>query len=231
MRLIHSAHIEHVPFENLDIHLGTPIILDEERIFEKIVSRERGGFCYELNGLFAVLLGALGYKVIRLSARVFDNGEPGPEFDHLVLLVDLVEETSRFHLVDVGFGDAFRVPLKLESDCEQPQPMGKYRLRKTGGEWIYSKFDPREEIWKPQYRFTLQPRSLSDFHAMCLHHQSSSDTHFTQKRLATIGIPDGRITLSDNRLIRTINGERRETKITGEDAYIKALKTHFNISI
>jgi N-hydroxyarylamine O-acetyltransferase len=119
---LQRAHLEHIPFENLDIHLGNPVILDEELLYEKIVNRHRGGFCYELNGLFAALLEALGYGVTRLSARVFDDGEPGPEFDHLLLLVDLKAEAGWCYLVDVGFGEAFRVPLRLEADRQQPQP-------------------------------------------------------------------------------------------------------------
>jgi len=106
LRALHLAHHLAVPFENLDIHLGQPIILDEARFYDKIVRRRRGGFCYELNGLFAALLRELGFDVTTLSARVIDTqpGMIGPEFDHLVLLVQLEERW----LADVGFGDSFR---------------------------------------------------------------------------------------------------------------------------
>src|SRR5262249_26469036 len=78
---IHLAHLLTVPFENLDIHLGRPILLDLDRIFDKIVRRRRGGFCYELNGLFGWLLGALGFDVTMVSARVAnERGEFSPEF-------------------------------------------------------------------------------------------------------------------------------------------------------
>ena len=91
---LHRRHQTAVPFENLSIHLGEQISLDPGDLFDKIVTRGRGGFCYELNGLFAVLLEMLGHKVTRVSARVGD----GPPFDHLALLVDDA------WLVDVGFG-------------------------------------------------------------------------------------------------------------------------------
>src|SRR5262245_14904037 len=118
LRRLHLAHLLAVPFENLDIHLGRPIVLDVDRIFEKIVRRRRGGFCYELNGLFAWLLGELGFDVELLSAQVLDGGRLGPEFDHMTLLV---EHEGRW-LVDVGFGDSFLEPLALEPSHEVGQP-------------------------------------------------------------------------------------------------------------
>ena len=88
LRRIHRAHMVAVPFENLDIHLGIPIGLSVPAFYEKIVDRRRGGFCYELNGLFAWLLTELGWSVTILSARVASPGRLSPEFDHLLLLID-----------------------------------------------------------------------------------------------------------------------------------------------
>ncbi len=92
LRELHRRHIEAVPFENLSIHLGEPILLVEEALVDKIVRRGRGGFCYELNGLFAVLLTSLGFDVKLLAASVFgEGGVLTPAFDHLTLLVELDE--------------------------------------------------------------------------------------------------------------------------------------------
>jgi N-hydroxyarylamine O-acetyltransferase len=86
LRSLHRAHLFTVPFENLDIHLGREIVCDESRILHKIVNEKRGGFCYELNGAFAALLRALGFRVTLLSCRVArQDGSYGPEFDHLTL--------------------------------------------------------------------------------------------------------------------------------------------------
>ena len=105
---IHRAHLFTVPLENLDIGWGRDIRLDEEGFVRKIVERRRGGFCYELNGAFAVLLRALGFRVTLLSARVpSEDAKYGPEFDHLVLRVDLEEPW----LADVGFGDCLFLEL------------------------------------------------------------------------------------------------------------------------
>src|SRR4051812_21511122 len=88
LRALHRAHLHAVPFENLDIHLGRPIKLDRGAFFRKIVGERRGGFCYELNGLFADLLAFLDFDVSLLSARVArEAGGFGPEFDHLAVLV------------------------------------------------------------------------------------------------------------------------------------------------
>jgi N-hydroxyarylamine O-acetyltransferase len=86
LRLLHRAHQLTVPFENLSIHLAEPIGLDERELVDKIVRRGRGGFCYELNGAFALLLEALGAQVSRVAARVYGEAGLGPPFDHLALI-------------------------------------------------------------------------------------------------------------------------------------------------
>src|SRR5262249_48688823 len=86
---LHRAHLLTVPFENLSIHLAEPISLAEGDLADKIVTRRRGGFCYELNGTFALLLEALGANVVRAAARVYGDGRLGPPFDHLTLIVRL----------------------------------------------------------------------------------------------------------------------------------------------
>src|SRR5207248_7901536 len=125
LRHIHRAHLLAVPFENLDIPLKRKIVCEEESFLRKIVERRRGGFCYQMNGAFAALLRALGFQVTLLSARVDrEDGSAGPEFDHLALKVDLEEPW----LADVGFGDSFVEPLRLQTGVEQPQGGRKFRI-------------------------------------------------------------------------------------------------------
>src|SRR5574341_1574684 len=126
LQTLHRAHLLAVPFENLDIHLGRPIVLDQDKLFEKIVLERRGGFCYECNGLFGALLREMGFQVTLLSARVriSDGSGFGPEFDHLVLRVELGEPW----LADVGYGGGFREPLRLVENLEQVQGWSVYRL-------------------------------------------------------------------------------------------------------
>src|SRR5580704_19527217 len=88
LRTLHRAHQLTVPFENLSIHLAEPISLDERDLIDKVVTRRRGGFCYELNGAFALLLEVLGAQVTRAAARVYGGtGQLSPLFDHLALVV------------------------------------------------------------------------------------------------------------------------------------------------
>ena len=100
---LQEAHLLNIPFENLDIHYGIPIELDIDKIYQKIIIDKRGGFCYELNGLFYELITAIGFKAKRVSARVFNKEKGyGPEFDHLAIIVDI---SGVEYLSDVGFGE------------------------------------------------------------------------------------------------------------------------------
>lgn len=225
LQQLHIAHLLRVPFENLSIHAGEPIVLDDEALFDKIVTRQRGGFCYELNGLFAALLRALGFDVALLSAAVF-KGDSGfwPDFDHMTLMVTLEERW----LADVGFGEGFMEPLRLNERGEQPQGPRSYRLQPDDDNLILSQREG-EGAWQPQYRFSLQPYTYADFGAMCHFHQTSPESHFTQKRVCSRATPDGRVTLSGTRFITITHGERHEQELSDEAAVAEALRTHFGV--
>src|SRR4051812_18200007 len=192
LRRLHLAHPVFVPFEKLSIHWGEPIRLDDQSLFEKIVTRRRGGFCYELNGLFAALLRALGFDVAMLSAGVGrEAGDFSPDYDHMALRVTLEERW----LADVGFGDSFREPLRLDERGEQMDAGLAYRVEEThdGRRTL-----PRREeggAWKPQYRFGLESHVYADYAGRCHFHQTSSQSHFTQNRVCSLATPDGRVTL------------------------------------
>jgi N-hydroxyarylamine O-acetyltransferase len=226
LKELHYAHLLSVPFENLDIHLGREILLDEKRLINKIVTERRGGFCYELNGAFSALLKELGFKVDLLSARVYDDGGYSPEFDHLILRVRLEDDW----LVDVGFGDSFLKPLQFREGEEQVQAGVTYRLESDSSEWVLLTKGEKSQ-WERTYRFNLQPRQLSDFKGRCRYHQTSPESHFTQKRLCTRATPAGRITISGQQLIVTENGQRKETKLGDEKEYLAALENHFGIRL
>jgi N-hydroxyarylamine O-acetyltransferase len=226
LRGLHEAHYRAVPFENLDIALGRPITLDEAALFAKIVERRRGGFCYELNGLFAALLRALGFRVTLLSAGVLSSlhGVFGPEFDHLALRVDLAEPW----LADIGFGEGFVYPLRLDERGEQHDPGRVFRITERDDWHILEARDDAGNL-QSQYRFTLTPRALADFAAMCHYQQTSPDSGFTKRSTCSLPTPTGRVTLSGSRLILTNNGVREETELPGEAARAAALRERFGI--
>ncbi len=227
LRAIHRAHLLAVPFENLDIALGRTIVVHEAAIVRKIVEQRRGGFCYELNGAFAALLRALQFRVTLLSARVSRaGGGEGPEFDHLTLRVDL----DQSWLADVGFGDSFLDPLRLEPGVEQEDPAGKFRLQPLGERLQLEKLSP-DGVWKRQYSFAQQPRNLEDFAAMCSYHQTLPESHFTQNCICTRATPDGRITLSGMKLIVNRNGRREEKMLSSEAERNQVLHEFFGIRL
>jgi N-hydroxyarylamine O-acetyltransferase len=241
LRALHQAHVLAVPFENLSIHYGQPIVLEDAALYDKIVTRRRGGFCYELNGLFSWLLRGLGYDVTLLSAEVARAaGGFNPPFDHLTLRVHGLESAD--WLADVGFGDSFWRPLRLARDIEQDGADHKrYRLHAADGAtdaagaeyWLMEQEvdAPDGARWEPQYRFTLTPHALADYAERCHYHQTSPDSSFTQKRVCTLALPDGRITLSELTLIETHGGARTERVLPSEDAYRATLAERFGVVV
>lgn len=227
LRQLHLAHLRHVPFENLSIHSHEPIVLDDAPLFEKIVTRRRGGFCYELNGLFAALLRALGFEVAMLSAQVAnDQREFGRDFDHMTLMVSLNEERW---LADVGFGDSFIEPLSLAVNTEHQQRENRYRIVKDNQERFVLERALKNEDWQPQYRFSLKPHQYPDYAGMCTYHQTSHESHFTKQRICSRLTPRGRITLSDMRFITTENGMRTERQVKNDQEYSEILRDQFGI--
>ncbi|HEV3469675.1 MAG TPA: arylamine N-acetyltransferase [Pyrinomonadaceae bacterium] len=226
LRRLHVAHLLSVPFENLSIHAKEPVVLEDGALFDKIVRGRRGGFCYEVNGLFAALLRALGFDVRMLSAEVAKSeGGFGPDFDHMALLVTLEERW----LADVGFGDSFVEPLLLDYRGEQPQRGRTYRIVPEGERLVLARRDGGGE-WEPQYRFTLRPYGYPDFAGMCRYHQTSPESHFTRGRVCSRATAEGRVTLSEMRLITTTGGGRREERtLTSQEEYAAALREHFGI--
>ncbi|HVE81962.1 MAG TPA: arylamine N-acetyltransferase [Myxococcales bacterium] len=228
LRGLHRAHLRAVPFENLDIHLGRPIRLEPEALFHKVVHERRGGFCYELNGLFGWLLEQLGFSVTRLSARVYSStGALGPEFDHLALRVDA--GGGRPLLCDVGFGEGFLEPLPLEPG-ESWDGRAAYRLSASGGDWLYER-RAAGGGWEKEYAFTLVPRRMEEFLQMCAFHQTSPESPFTRKRVCSIATLEGRLTLSDGKLIETRGEERTVTPVAEAGAEAALLRERFGVTL
>lgn len=226
LRALHRAHLAAVPFENLDIHRGAPIVLDEAAFYDKIVRRRRGGFCYELNGLFAALLRGLGFDLDLLSARVTSIEKLGAPFDHLVLRVHLEEDW----LADVGFGDSILEPLRLVEGLEQEQGGVLYRLDRAGEDWILMKRAAGAD-WAAQYHFDPTPRELAEFAGMCAYHQSSPESTFTHGPMITRPTAEGRVTLTASKFVVTRQGGKDEEPVEGEAEFARLLSEHFDVDL
>jgi N-hydroxyarylamine O-acetyltransferase len=225
LRTLHRAHQLTVPFENLSIHLGEAISLAERDLTGKIVHRRRGGFCYELNGAFALLLEALGTQVSRVAARVYAEAGLGPPFDHLALIVRPADGSGPW-LADVGFGSHSDYPLRLDDREDQDDPAGVFRLADAGAGDIDVLKDGR-----PQYRIETRERSLADCVPTCWWHQTSPLSHFTRSTICSRRTPGGRISISGRILIQTQDGTRTEQHLQTDDALLAAYRDHFGIEL
>lgn len=220
LRTLQRAHLGTVPFENLSIHLGERI--DLTALPDKIVTRRRGGFCYELNGSFARLLTALGYTVTLHSARVWGGRRYGPPFDHLVLRVRLDEPW----LVDVGFGRFAHFPLRLDARGPQPDPAGSFVVEDRDHGDVEILMDGER-----QYRVDPRPYELADFGPTCWWQSTSPESHFTRSLTCSMLTADGgRVTLSGDRLIVTDPaGGREERVLDGDEAVLAAYRERFGL--
>ena len=223
LRALQLAHLRTVPFENLSIHLGEPIDLRTDALLDKIVTRRRGGFCYEVNGAFAWLLRQLGYDVTLLGAAVYKGKTPGPPFDHLALKVIA---DGRAWLADVGFGNFAHHPLEWDVTEPQTDPYAGYRLRPEPDGDI----TVLEDDW-PQYRIETRPRRLRDFAPTCLYQQKSPHSHFTRSLICTRLTDDGRLTLSGDTLTHTVNGHRTKTSLATDADIRDAYRDRFGIHL
>jgi N-hydroxyarylamine O-acetyltransferase len=223
LRDLHRAHLLAVPFENLSLHLSEPVSLEPDDVFDKIVNRRRGGFCYELNGAFAQLLQGLGAEVQFLAGRVYGDGQLGPLFDHLALAVVPADGSGPW-LADVGFGSHSIGPLLLQESDEQQDDAGVFRVVPTDDGDVDVLKDGRAD-----YRLELRPRTLADFVPTCWWQQSSPQSHFLKSTICSKLTENGRISLSGRTLIRTVDGHRSEQELATDDAVLAAYRDHFGI--
>jgi N-hydroxyarylamine O-acetyltransferase len=220
---LHRQHLLTIPYENLDIHLGRTLELDEEKIFQKIVLEERGGWCYEMNGLFAWALRELGFEVQYLSGavgreRVGDKAEG----NHLVLLVNL----GQSYIADVGFGD-LPEPLPLQ-EGEYKQGFLTVRLTQQGERWL---FHNHEHGGAKGFDFTLTPHQLSDFAKHCHTLQTSPDSGFVQKTVCQRLLPDGFATLR-GAVLTTVRERGVEKRVIDSEAdYKTVLRDVFGLEL
>jgi len=217
-------HMLHVPFENLDVIHHIPITLNVEAFYEKIVLNNRGGFCYELNGLFNWLLKSLGYNSYLISGTINrPDGSWALKRSHACLIVEL----DQAYLVDVGFGDSTRRPLPLNGETRE-DVSGIYRVVKVE-ETLYDLQRKTNQDWDTLYRLDISPRELKDFEAACSFNQTSPKSPFTQKQIVSMAAEDGRFTLSgDSFIVTRLQEKQKITVDIGEIPYI--LNKYFHIN-
>ncbi|WP_089106849.1 arylamine N-acetyltransferase family protein [Streptomyces hyaluromycini] len=240
LRELHLRHLRTVPFENLSVHLGEEIVLDGKRLLDKVVGAGRGGFCYELNGAFSVLLTTLGFGVTPLAGRVYGaEGRLGIPYDHLALRVRTVDGGE--WLADVGFGAHSHYPLAFADRGEQADPGGTFRIAVAGPDAagvrgedgaVAGDLDVLRD-GRPQYRLEVRPRVLGDFTAGAWWHSTAPSSHFTQSLVCSRVTEDGgRITLSGRTLTETAaDGAREVRELERDEEVLGVYRERFGIEL
>lgn len=219
---IQYAHCTRIPYENLDIIRNVPLSLDYEKLFDKIIVKKRGGYCFELNGLLGWLLRELGYQVTDYMARYLRGETTIPMRRHRVLKVIATDGTW---LCDVGIGEvAPRLPIRMEEGLVQEQFGESYRLnREPFLGWTLS--DLHHGQWRNFYAFTEEPQLNIDFIAPSFYCEKHPDSPFTTQEMFSLKTADGRITLDGNVFkIFTANGvevHQLQTEDEMRQAYAK----------
>ncbi len=225
---IHIGHITHIPFENLDPYRNIAVSLNEDDLFDKLVTRRRGGYCFEMNTLLAAVLRELGFDLKRVSARL---GGPGRGFGGYLHCAAIVNIGEKRYIADVGFGGGgFVEPVELVYDVVQDVIGGTFRVRK----------DERFGIVVQWQRSSMD--ELADYMAIhdveALPQDFEIGSHYTNfhpmsgfRRFLMLALPtlDGRIGLSDEGLRITKNGESELIPLNGVDEINAACLKYFGL--
>ncbi|MFJ3200213.1 arylamine N-acetyltransferase [Streptomyces sp. NPDC086989] len=224
LRHLQERHVLSVPFENIDYHVeGAELGLDREFLYEKIVTRRRGGGCYELNPSFGHLLEALGFSVEILAGQVFLGGAFGAPLCHLALRVRV---DGQDWLVDAGFGKNSRFPLQTWSEEVQKDPHGDYRV--TRPEKGFLQVHLNGNI---QYRLDERPVRIDDFHPTLWWYRTAPDSVFLHNLIASMQSDAGRVTVNGRELTRTDENGTVTTLLADDAALRAAYEEHFGIVI
>ncbi|GGT02631.1 arylamine N-acetyltransferase [Streptomyces chromofuscus] len=229
LRALHRAHVERVPWETLEIHLGRPTTVAPHESIARIL-QGRGGYCFHLNGAFATLLTALGYDVSLHRGGVHsDPGSqpPGATGGHLVLTVDCEGQTW---VVDVGFGDALYEPIPLRAGSF-PQGPFTYRLRPSQVEPGGWRFDHDERGAFAGMDFTLAPAVLTDFAECHTVMSTSPDSQFVRTASAMRRRANGVDQLRGCVLSSTDGNGRTHRELSTADEWFRVLAGTFGITL
>ncbi len=226
LRDLQRAFLLTVPFENLDIHYGRHIDINQAAVYNKVIERGRGGFCYELNSFFHDILEEIGFDVTFLGATMMRDGRPGTPMGHMVLKVELDRQSW---LVDVGNGKSVREPVNFDGSNVGVAEGVRYRVERYQNRPALMESDEHGAF---RVRFVVDPtpRKRAEFVDVCEWTQSSPDSIFTQRRICTLARPDGRFLLLNNQLTITEGSETRERLIPDEE-YPACLRETFGLRL
>ncbi|MGC7871952.1 arylamine N-acetyltransferase family protein [Desulfosporosinus sp. SYSU MS00001] len=225
---LHTSHTLNVPFENLDVYNRTPILLDPGSLYEKIVKNKRGGYCFEMNGLFSFILKELGFKVTDLLARGTTDGKTYFAKLHQMMMVEI--DNKRW-LVDVGYGkNGITAPLLLQEGVDQRQFTHTYRLLKDPKFGFVLQYKV-EDRYQYLYAFTLDECYPMDFQMSNHFTATYPDSLFLKMKFCTMPTKEGRITLTDDHFKVIANGKVFERHIENDSEFNELLNKHFKLNL
>jgi N-hydroxyarylamine O-acetyltransferase len=225
LRRLHRAHLDAIPYENLDVQLGRPVSLELPRVYEKIVERRRGGWCYEMCGLFGWAIGEIGFPVTRVAGGVaraiFGDFSVG---NHLVLRVDL----ERTYLADVGFGDGFVEPVPVEAGAFR-QRFLSFRMEELDDGWWRLHNHPHGAA--PSFDFRLEPAPPGLLEEKCSWLQANPLSPFVQNAVCQRHFPD-KLELLRGKVLRTVSADGvAERELGSADEYVGVLADVFGLEL
>ena len=230
LRDLHLLHLQNIPYENIGVFCHQPVKLDQDALTRKILLRQRGGYCFEQNGLFAMALAELGFTFHPNMARVHRNRPSPGGRTHQINLVELEGQTW---LCDVGFGGSgFRQPLLLKPDVEFEQLGEIYRLNEHDVHGFYLKKKVAHE-WQPLYTFKIEAALPIDLAMANFYTANSSDHVFRDAIIGTRMTERGRVTLSDHtfKCFDLVDGTLQTTVVTDFAVYIEHLREHLGVEL
>ena len=227
LKKLQYAHVTSVPYETTQIVDRVPLSLETDDLYKKIVTERRGGYCFELNGLFGELLRALGFEVHEYSARFLRGEKEPPKPRHRVLAVTTNE--GRF-LCDVGVGSkAPRHPLLMEVGVEQNQFGEAYRFEKDDFlGWVI--WERNDGIWEQYFSFTECEHLNKDFYTLSYYCENHPDSPFLNNMLS-IKTDIGRITIDKNIFKVWKNNSISSEKLLNDDELEKYCEKYFGLSL
>ena len=234
LRDLQCNHAFAIPFETLDIQNQVPIILQINCLFQKVILDRRGGYCYELNVLFHHLLLQSGFDAYMIAGRLHHgNNRYGREFEHMALVVEL---HGRQWLVDVGYGDFALTPLAIMPGQIQSDGRNYFQMidpvMVDGTPYLgVARWSNSRKDFKIDYLFTMEQQELSAFEGMNEYHQTSPESHFRRSMICTLPTREGRISLINNKLVKTENGKRQVRIIHGQEERDEVLEKYFHMDM
>ncbi|WP_223607624.1 arylamine N-acetyltransferase [Chryseobacterium sp. OSA05B] len=227
LKRLHQLHPKNITFENIETFTGKTPSLKLDDVLNKLVTLQRGGYCYEQNSLFKDVLETLGFTIKMHLARVVWGSKDGTGTarTHMMLTTEI---DGVKYLVDVGFGSmTLTSPIILNTDIEQETPNGLFRLVKTED---FYRLEVLKDEWLPIYKFSLEEVELSDLEMANWYIATGQGSVFNRFLMITRVDEEARYALFNSTFnIRWNDGRKETSEITEPDQLAFILKTYFNL--